>query len=334
VSLHGALGGKPDVAVGNVVGSNISNVLLILGCSALAAPLVVQHRLLWVDVPVMVGVSLATFLLALDGRLGPVDGGLLFAGLVTYVTFTVVQSRRARAAVRKQYADEFRDRPPPRAGPTLGSVGLALLGLGALVLGSHWLVESAVTMATVLGVSDLVVSLTVIAVGTSLPELATSIVAALRGERDIAVGNAIGSNLFTLLAVLGLTAVVAPGGLAVSASVLRFDMPVMLAVAVACLPVFFAGHRIARWEGALFVGYYAVYVAVLALAATDSAALGPLATATWALALPLTAVTLGVVCFREWRAGGRGRGPGGGGRGQSQLTNEPADGPGEEARPR
>jgi cation:H+ antiporter len=157
-----------------------------------------------------------------------------------------------------------------------------------------------------MGVSELVIGLTIVAAGTSLPEVATSIIATIRGQRDIAVGNVVGSNIFNILAVLGLTAMVAPGGLPVSEAAINFDYPVMLAVAVACLPIFFVGYSIARWEGALFLGYYVAYTLYLILAATEHDALPEFSTAMMYFVVPLTIVTLAIVLFREYSAKHRG----------------------------
>ena len=173
------------------------------------------------------------------------------------------------------------------------------------MLGARWLVEGAVITAKILGVNELVIGLTIVAVGTSLPEIATSILAGLRGNRDIAVGNVVGSNIFNILLVLGLSSIVAPNGIDVAAPALAFDLPVMIAVAVACLPILFSGYRIARWEGFLFLGYYAAYAAFLYLNATHHAALD---TFSWIMAtfvLPITAVTLIVLTIRARRANQR-----------------------------
>ena len=169
-----------------------------------------------------------------------------------------------------------------------------------LVLGSNFLVEGAVELARALGLSELVIGLTVIAIGTSLPELATSILAAIRGERDIAVGNIVGSNIFNLLCVLGLASLVSPQAIAVSANALAFDFPVMIAVAVACLPIFFAGYRINRWEGLLFIAYYAAYTLYLVLSSTGRPFADVFGEAMLGYALPLTAVTLMIIAARAW----------------------------------
>jgi cation:H+ antiporter len=187
--------------------------------------------------------------------------------------------------------------------------GLIVGGLGLLVLGADWLVFGAAGIARAANVSDAVIGLTIVAAGTSLPEVATSIVAALRGERDIAVGNVIGSCLFNLLAIAGLASVVAPLGLQVPDALARFDLPVMVAVALACLPVFATGHRIARWEGAVFVSYYAAYLTYLVLDSTGHDALPAFSWTMLGFVMPLTAVTLVVIWIRTRRAARRDRSP-------------------------
>lgn len=302
VSVQAALNGSGDIAIGNVVGSNIANVLLILGLSALVAPLIVSRQLIRLDVPLMIGASLVTWALAMDGSLGRLDGALLFAGVVAYTLFLIIGSRRDKAAASgDEFADEFGLHETPK--PYAWAINLALLvaGLVLLVGGSNLLVEGAVTLAKALGLSELVIGLTIIAVGTSLPELATSMIAAFKGERDIAVGNVVGSNLFNLLCVLGLASLVSPLPINVSANALSFDFPVMIAVAVACLPIFFAGYRINRWEGALFVAYYAIYTTWLIMHSTDAPGLGMFSQAMLWFVLPLTAITLLVIGGRAWK---------------------------------
>lgn len=301
VTAGAAWSGAADVALGNVVGSNIGNVLLILGLSAAVAPLEVSQRLVRLDVPLVIGASVLTLLLALDGSIGRVDGLLLFGGIVAYTVFAIRQSRREAAAVRTEYAEAVgREEAAPRLRPLRDAVAIGA-GLVLLIVGARWLVTGAVAAAAALGVGELVIGLTIVAVGTSLPELATSVLAAVRGQRDIAVGNVVGSNLFNLLAVLGLGSAIAPGGVPVARTALTFDLPVMIAVAVACLPIFFTGHRIARWEGWLFLAYYGAYVGYLVLASTAHDALPAFsATLAW-FALPLTAVTLAVLAVRAAR---------------------------------
>jgi cation:H+ antiporter len=301
VSVNAGLAGQSSIALGNVVGSNIFNVLFILGTSALIAPLVVHQQLVRVDVPILIGLSVLLWLLMLDGVVGQLDGALLVTGALAYTGFAIHLGRREAAAIQAEYADAV-GRPPRLTLASLGLQGLWIAaGLGLLVLGAHWLVEGAVTLARALGVSDLVIGLTVIAAGTSLPEVATSIMATVRGHRDLAVGNVIGSNIFNLLAIVGVASLVTPGGLLGSPSLLALDLPVMTAVAAACLPIFLTGHVIERWEGAVFVGYYLAYTTYLVLQAVEPDALPMFSAAMLWFVVPLTVVTLATILARSLR---------------------------------
>lgn len=299
VSVQSGLAGQADIAVGNVVGSNIFNVLAVLGLAALIAPLMVQQQLVRFEVPLIVGLSVLVLVMAQDGRIGPFDGLLLVAGLVAYTVLVIRQTRREAATVQAEYAKEFGVAAAGRPGRLPVQVALILGGLGLLVLGATWLVDSAVSIARALEISEAVIGLTIVAAGTSLPELATSVVAAMRGERDIAVGNVVGSSVFNLLGILGVAALVTPGGLSVAPGLLFFDIPVMIAVAFACMPIFGTGQRIARWEGALFLAYYVVYVTYLVLAATQHDALQGFGSTMLGFVIPLTGVTLLVLWAQQ-----------------------------------
>lgn len=303
VTLRSSLQGKADLAVGNVVGSNICNVLLILGLSALAAPIAVSVRLIRWDVPLMILASVLCYVLGLSGQISRGGGALLFCGLVSYVAWAVVQSRKESREVQLEYAREYGTESNSRSEKAGVQVALIVVGLILLTLGSHWLILGSVAIARLLGVSELLIGLTILAVGTSLPELAASVIASLRGERDIAVGNVVGSNLFNILGVLGLSALLSPKGIAISNVAIRFDIPVMVAVAVACLPIFFSGHRITRWEGGLLLAYYLAYTVYLILGATNEDLSHSLGQAMLAFVVPLTVVTLALDVIRTLRSG-------------------------------
>ena len=296
VTLGASLAGNPGLAVGNVVGSNIANVLLVLGASALVLPLAVRRQVVRVDAPVVVAFSAALLLLALDGRVSRLDGALLLGLLVAYVAVTVARSRRAERAAGPPAAGG--PAPPPPARP-LRDVALVAVGVVLLVVGAQWLVSAARDLAAAAGVSDLVIGLTVVAIGTSLPELATSVVAALRGERELALGNVVGSNLFNIGAVMGGAATLSPGGVPVAASAVRFDIPVMVAVALVLLPVAVTGFRVARWEGGLLLGYYAAYVGFLVLGAAEHEALEAYSLVVLGFVVPITALALVVLLTYE-----------------------------------
>ncbi len=298
VSLSGALGGQGDIAVGNALGSNLFNILVILGLSALATPLVVAQQLVRKEVPLMIGVTAVVLLMALDGEFARWEGLVLFAGFIGYTLYTLVQSKKSTAAVEAEYDEEFGSTPRQGALGVALEVGGVLGGLALLVLGSRWFVSSAIDLARIFEVSEVVISLTIVAAGTSMPELATSVMASLRGERDIAVGNVVGSNIFNLLVVLGLTTSISPG-LTVDPGVLAFDLPLVLAVSIACLPIFFTGHVIDRWEGAIFLLYYVAYTAFLVLDTTGHSALAPFSIKMLAFVLPLLLLTVRTILFRR-----------------------------------
>jgi cation:H+ antiporter len=311
VSLHSALKGNSDVALGNVLGSNIFNVLFILGISAMIIPLRVSIQLIRIEVPLMITVSLLVGLMALDGRIGRWEGAMLFTGLLVYTVIAIVGSRRQQAAVTEEAltAEGIRleSRFPwmsPGLRIAMNLLGL-FIGLSLLVLGARVFIDAAVQIAMQMGVSEMVIGLTLVAAGTSLPEVATSILAAIRGQRDIAVGNVVGSNLFNLMGVLGVSSLLAPNGIPVSNNALWMDFPVMIAVAVACMPIFLTGALIARWEGGLFFGYYLLYTIHLLLTETDSELTRGFEAIMLFGVLPLTAVTLAVGMTRAVRASRR-----------------------------
>ncbi|MBL8352071.1 MAG: calcium/sodium antiporter [Burkholderiaceae bacterium] len=297
VSVGAAMSGQTELAVGNVVGSNIFNVLVILGLSALITPLLVDMQLIRQEVPIMIGASVLLLVLSLDGRIGLADAAMLLVLQGAYTVFLVRQSRAQNLQAQETVYDDELGHPDARAWDARlpAQIGLIAVGLALLVGGSQALVSAAVTLAKSFGVSDLVIGLTIVAAGTSLPEVAASLMAALRGQRDIAVGNVVGSNLFNILGCLGLAGLVSGQGLPVPAAALDFDLWVMLAAALACLPVFISGRQVARWEGGVFLAYYAAYVSWLVLTAQQHPTVSLLAAAMLGFVLPLTVITLFVV---------------------------------------
>ncbi len=297
VSVQSALAGKVDIAVGNVVGSNIFNVWFVLGVCALILPLHIHRQVIRQEVPILIGASLLLAGFMWDGAISRMEAAVMFSLLMAYTVFLVVQSRRDHNT--PPIDDDFSRAPSKGWDRFLPvQVALILVGLWLLVQGSTWLVDAAVIFAVYLDVSEVVIGLTVIAAGTSLPEVATSVMATVRGQRDIAVGNVIGSSTFNILGVLGVAGMVAPAGLTVAPSILAFDLWVMLAVAVACLPVFFTGREIARWEGAVFLGYYAAYTIYLILMSNQHAALPAFSNIMLLFVVPITLLTLLVVALR------------------------------------
>jgi cation:H+ antiporter len=307
VGVSSALAGQPDIALGNVVGSNIANVLLVLGVAALVAPVVAGSRVVRREVPLMIAASVLLWLMALSGQIDRLEGILLVAGILAYTAFLVRSSRREAAAVRAEFAAEF-GVGAGRAGRAIAAnLVLVVAGLALLLVGADWIVDGAVAMATTLGIPEIVVGLTIVAVGTSLPEIATSVLAGLRGHRDIAVGNVVGSCIFNILMVLGATAVVAPMPLQVSPALLAVDLPFMVAAAVGCLPILYTGFAVDRREAALLLAFYFAYLAYLVLVALEVPAADGFGRALVLGAVPVAGVVLAVLALREWTASRRDR---------------------------
>jgi cation:H+ antiporter len=308
VSVGDALRGGDEagaIAIGNVVGSNIANVMLVLGtAAAVGGSLFVAQRIVRLDVPIMIGASVLVLVFVLNEKLERIEGLVLLGALAVYLTWTVIAATRGSSPDIVTEYDEALDPEALAEASVLADIGFLLLGLVLLVFGSQALVNSASDIATDLGVGDLVIGLTVVAIGTSLPEVATSVLAAIRGQRDIAVGNAIGSNLFNLLAVLGVTAVVSPDAIPVAASAVQVDIPVMVAVAVACLPIFANGYVLSRWEGIAFLVGYAAYLTWLVLDATEHASRQSYGNVMLYFVVPIVTVTIATLWYR-----GRADGP-------------------------
>jgi len=257
VSVGATLDGMGDVAVGNVIGSNICNIALILGLCASIRPISVHMQLLRFDVPVAIAVAVVAVLLLADAELGRVEGTALVAGLVLYVALLLTLARREPEPVTAEFAAEEFDHA--RALPLLAAGIVA--GLGLLVLGGDWFVAGAAGLARGLGISEALIALTIVSVGTSTPELATSLIATLRRHGDMAVGNIVGSNIFNVLGILGAAAIVRP---LTAPGILASDLWTMLGVSLLLLPLAWTGRHIVRWEGALLLALYAGYVAVRA----------------------------------------------------------------------
>jgi cation:H+ antiporter len=263
----------------------------------------VHSQIIRQEVPIMIGASGVLVVMVIDGSLSRMEAAMLLVLLVGYMVFLVRQSRAETAEIRDEYDGAVR-RGGAWDSHWAVQVLLIAIGLVLLVLGSEWLVNAAVAFARALGVSDLIIGLTIIAAGTSMPEVATSIMAAVRGERDIAVGNVIGSNTFNILGCLGLSGVVSVGGLGMSPAVLNFDLWVMLAVAFACLPAFMLRNEIGRRRGLMFLAFYVAYVAYLILGAQDHDALDEFSAVMLSFVLPITIVTLVAMVIRGHGRGG------------------------------
>jgi len=258
--------GKGPLAVGNIAGTNILNILFILGLSAAIRPLSLQLRSIRFDVPVMIATSLMLMLMAMDGILTRIEGIILVVAAVLYVITIIRVSRRESAKVRKEFAEEYSPKVLlKRRGwlTWLTNSFLLCIGMVMTIYGADLLVTGAVSIATNLGVSDAIIGLTIVAIGTSAPELVTTMVATVKNDRDVAVGNLIGSSISNVLVILGITCIVSPKGVNMTNDVLWFDLPLAAAVAIACYPVFRSDRLVSRKEGIFFVGTYLVYLNTL-----------------------------------------------------------------------
>ena len=260
VSLQAALENRPSLAIGNVVGSNIANILLILGIAAIISPLPCQRALVYRDGAMMVaGAGLLT-VLGVYGLIARWHGALMLIALAGFIFYTFYTEQKGRNGAADVHTSEADDVPPPPGG-TVGAIGLLVLGLAMLLVGSEMLIYGATETARDLGVSEAVIGLSLVAIGTSLPELASVGIAAWRGHSEVALGNVIGSNIFNVFAILGTTATVVP--VEIDPQFATLDLWVMLAASVILLPLMLSGARITRVEGGVFLAAYAAYIAWL-----------------------------------------------------------------------
>ena len=253
VSLSAALKGNSTISLGNVIGSNIANIALILGVAALIRPLDVHAKVIIREIPVMIGISVLLFFLLLDGKIDFFDGLIFIALLILYNVFSVLLARKEKSP---EIQNEFKEGLKSKFGVPL-SIIFMIAGLALLILGANLFVQSAVAIAKLFNVSDAVIGLTIVAIGTSLPELITSIVAAYKKEADIAIGNVVGSNVFNILGILGITALIIPVS---SDGISKIDLFVMIGTAILLFPLSKTGKRISRFEGILLLVGYIIYL--------------------------------------------------------------------------
>lgn len=269
VGVEAALLGKGSLAVGNIAGTNTFNILFILGLSALIRPLPLHMRTIRYDLPIMAFAAAALFLTAVDGVLTRAEGAFLVTAALAYTAGIIVTAKREGRRVKAEFAGEFADEKAEieHSGTAgmLASLLLLIASLAVVVKGADWLVRGASDLARQMGVTDAFIGLTIVAIGTSAPEFVTTIVSTMRNQRDIAVGNLIGSSVYNIFAILGITALAPGDGIQVERDLIRIDIPVTGAAALACVPIFLTGGRITRREGALLVTAYAVYFAYLVI---------------------------------------------------------------------
>lgn len=262
VGIAASFEGNGGLAVGNIAGTNVVNILFILGLSAAVRPLPLHLQTIKLDLPVIIAASILLALLAMDGVLGKMDGAIMLAAAAAYTGLIILLSRYETDAAKSEFRDVYR--PDASARRRLRNALILASGMALLVGGSELLVRGAVSIARSLDVSDAIIGLSIVAIGTSGPELATTVIATIRNERDVAVGNLLGSSIYNILVILGLTCLASPT-LPVERQILQIDIPVAVAVALLCIPVFITGKRVSRIEGATFVALYVVYLTSLVL---------------------------------------------------------------------
>ncbi len=290
---------RPEISLGNVIGSNIANILLVLGFSAVIAPLFVSRTIVRTGVPMMIMVAVLMYAMAVTGsQISRIEGGFLLLGAIVYTVIAIRTSRRRTLSQREYLHEDDEEKPPHRGMLITVDLVMMVMGLFMLVMGANWLVAGATVVAELWNVSPLIIGLTIVAVGTSLPEIATSIVATLRNQRDIAVGNVVGSNIFNILLVMGLCALVSPGGIPVSGAALKLDIPIMIGVSLLAWPVMYTQYRIARLQGLMFLVFFVTYSGFRYMQETNHPWADGFQSLMLILVIPLTTITLVVNCVR------------------------------------
>lgn len=267
VGITASREGLGALAAGNIIGTNLVNILFILGLSAILRPLPLQERVLKLELPVIIIAAVLLTGLSWDGMLTPFDGAIFLVVAVVYTVAIVRASRREVDAVREEQRAVFciEQAPPRGVRSRSGNAALLAAGIGACVLGAEWLVDGSIAIASALGASEAIIGLTIVAIGTSAPELITTVISTIKNTRDIAVGNLLGSSIYNILVILAITCIVAPAGIPVNKQLLFADLPLMGASMLLCVPVFFTGRRVSRLEGAGFVAAYVAYLIMLLL---------------------------------------------------------------------
>ncbi|MDX1884654.1 calcium/sodium antiporter [Mycolicibacterium sp. 120270] len=259
VGVVAAVEDNGALAVGNITGTNVVNLLLVLGLSALLLPLALELRTLRVELPVMTGAAVLLWLLAFDGVLSRLDGVVLIVCAIVYTGAVVASARRESREVASEFAEAYPQQPEP-PGRTALNVVMTVVGVAVIVVGAERLVDAAVGMARGFGVSDALIGLTVVAIGTSAPELVTTVVSTLRRQRDIAVGNLLGSSIYNIILILGATCLVPAQGLSLPSQLVNIDIPIMVAATLVCIPIFITGRRVSRVEGGAMVAAYVAFL--------------------------------------------------------------------------
>ncbi|MBX6744751.1 MAG: calcium/sodium antiporter [Acetobacteraceae bacterium] len=270
IGIDAAIIGNGALTVANIAGTNTVNILLILGLSALIHPLALRSRTIRMDLPAMVLAALMMLVMSLDGRLSRLDGAVLVCSGFLYTLLIIRSAAGESRAVRIQFAREYRQPKGSRSSgrSVVASAAALVAGIGIIIVGADVFTDAAVRLARIWGVSDAFIGLTIVAIGTSAPELVTTVLSTLKRERDIAIGNLLGSSVYNIFIILGITCLVPTAGLPVTPDLARVDIPMMALVALVCVPVFLSRREVSRMEAAAFVTAYAAYLGYLLLTRT------------------------------------------------------------------
>jgi len=297
ISAYASWLGKTDIALGNIIGSNIFNVLFALGIAAIISNLRIHRKTNIIDVPIMLGISVLAYVMSFTGNINRWSGLVLFTIFIVFNLFLIFYERKHPGEAAEISAEAEELLKHKKSIPV--SIVFIVIGLILLAVGSKVLVKGAEDLARLMHLSELIISLTIVAIGTSVPEAITAMIAAFHRETDMAVGNIIGSNIANISGVLGLSALLAPHGIAVPIEVLQFDFPLMLASSFACLPIFYTGHQVSRGEGIILLTYYILFITYVILRATHHPDLNLFNDALLFFCAPLTILTLGILVYRE-----------------------------------
>lgn len=260
VSINAAIEGQSDVSLGNIVGSNIANIGLILGLSAVILPLIIRVNTIRREIPIMIAVSIIMIPMSLDGVISQIEGGLLVIALIAFIYFSYTQSKKEKEEIQIPIEGDSSDKKSPFA--LTKNLGFVIAGIALLYFGSSLTVDNAVSIANSVGISERIIGLTIIAIGTSLPELITSVGAARKGHSDLSIGNVIGSNIFNILGILGISSLIA--GININPAIWT-DYAVMIGFSLVLIPVIKSGFIITRKEGYALVAAYSLYMVFLLL---------------------------------------------------------------------
>lgn len=302
VGISGQLSRNADVGLGNIIGSNIFNVLFVLGLAAVIRPIIVQRSNIRRDIPIILATCILFFIMAMDGNIGTVEAFLLILILAGYLyyTFRIKSSQEEKESGR---GDSSKGKATQYRIPII--IGLTIISIALIIISSNWIVTGASGIAGRFGMSQFVIGLTVVAVGTSLPEIATSIAAVRQGNFDLAVGNVLGSCFFNIVAVPMAMTLVSSLPLTISSEAVWVDIPFMILALVACMPVFISGHRISRSEGVLYLFYYTLYAVMLYFRGIPGSFLSRYKVELGILALPIMIITIVILFVRTYKVRGR-----------------------------